>query len=173
MRTIALLALVMLGSPACSGAQSQIRKSQLATVSQMIGTAKVEIVYRRPVARGRDLFGSLVPWGHTWSPSADSAAILTTSNELEIAGSKLAAGRYSIWAIPDRETWTVIFNSVAPVFHMRYPAGKDVLRVRVKSKPGDHLESLAFYFPMVDEDSAVLNLHWGKTVVPMSIRAKQ
>jgi hypothetical protein len=172
MRLTSILSLILIAVPACSGAQS-IHKSQLATVSQMIGDARVEIVYRRPVARGRDLFGSLVPFGQVWSPSADSAAVFTTTKELEIAGVKLPAGRYSLWAIPDRDSWTLIFNSVAPVFHMRYPQGKDVVRVHAKPKAGDHMETLAFYFPLVDEDSAVLDLHWGKTVVPFAIKAKQ
>jgi hypothetical protein len=172
MRLTSILSLILIAVPACSGAQS-IHKSQLATVSQMIGDARVEIIYRRPVARGRDLFGSLVPFGQVWSPSADSAAVFTTTKELEIAGVKLPAGRYSLWAIPDRDSWTLIFNSVAPVFHMRYPQGKDVVRVHAKPKAGDHMETLAFYFPLVDEDSAVLDLHWGKTVVPFAIKAKQ
>jgi hypothetical protein len=172
MRVIVMLSLMLFAAPASSNAQS-IRKSQLATVSQMIGDARVEIIYRRPVARGRNLFGSLVPFGDIWSPSADSAAVFTTTKELEVAGAKLPAGRYSVWAIPDRESWTLIFNSVTPVFHLRYPEGKDVLRVKGKPKTGDHMETLAFYFPLVDEDSAVLNLHWGSTVVPFAIKAKQ
>ncbi len=171
-RLIGTLCFIVACAPACSNAQA-IRKSQLATVSQMIGDARIEIVYRRPVARGRELFGSLVSFGSVWSPSADSAAVFTTTKELEIGGAKLPAGRYSLWAIPARDTWTLIFSSVSPVFHMRYPEGKDVLRVHAKPKTGDHIESLAFYFPMVDEDSAVLNLHWGKTVVPFAIKAKQ
>jgi Protein of unknown function (DUF2911). len=172
MRLTRLLSLILVAAPACSRAQS-IPRSQLATVSQMIGDARVEIIYRRPDARGRELFGFLVPFGRVWSPSADSAAVFSTTKDLEVAGVKVPAGRYSLWAIPDRDSWTLIFNSVTPVFHMRYPQGKDVVRVHAKPKSGDHMETLAFYFPVVDEDSAVLNLHWGKTVVPFAIKAKQ
>jgi len=172
MRPLLLVSMLALSLPAACDAQS-IRKSQLATVSQMIGTARIEIVYRRPVARGRELFGELVPYGKLWSPSADSATIFLTTKELQVAGSKLPAGRYSMWAIPDKEIWTVVFSSVTPAFHLRYTEGKDVLRVRVRSHAGDPMESLAYYFPMVDGDSAVLALHWGKTVVPMSIKASQ
>jgi hypothetical protein len=171
-RLAATLGFVAAIAPACSNAQT-IHRSQLASVSQMIGDARIEIIYRRPVARGRELFGSLVPFGDVWSPSADSAAVFTTSKALEIAGARLPAGRYSLWAIPARDTWTLIFSSVSPVFHLRYPEGKDVLRVHAKPRAADHMETLAFYFPMVDEDSAVLNLHWGKTVVPFAIKAKQ
>lgn len=172
MRHAALvLSLVML-APLSSGAQS-IRKSQLASVSQMIGDARIEITYRRPVARGRDLFGELVPWGYLWSPSADSAAVFSTTKNLTVAGSKLPAGKYSLWAIPDKDIWTIVFSSATPAFHLRYTQGKDVLRVRARSQRGNHMESLAFYFPMVDADSATLALHWGTTVVPLSIKASQ
>jgi len=139
----------------------------------MIGTARLEIVYRRPVARGRDLFGELVPWGRLWSPSADSAAVFSTTKSLTIAGGKLPAGKYTVWAIPDKDTWTIVFSSVTPAFHLRYTEGKDVLRVKTKAHSGDHMETLAFYFPMVDADSAELDLHWGRTVVPLAIKASQ
>lgn len=149
------------------------RRSQLATVSQLMGDAKMEIVYRRPVARGRELFGSLVPWGRVWTPSADSAALFTSSVDLEVNGSSLRAGSYAIWMIPEQETWTVIFSS-KPAFHLTLPARSDeVLRVTAKSQQGDHMETLGFYFPMADADSATLNMHWGRTVVPISIKPKR
>jgi len=75
--------------------------------------------------------------------------------------------------IPDRENWSVIFSSAQPVFHLRLPSyGDEVLRVRVKPTTAEHMETLGFYFPMVDGDSAVLNMHWGRTVVPIPIRSQ-
>ncbi|HVF40448.1 MAG TPA: DUF2911 domain-containing protein [Gemmatimonadaceae bacterium] len=150
----------------------EIRKSQLATISQMVGNTRIDIVYRRPVARGRELFGGIVPFGKVWSPSADSAALFTTSTDISIAGSQLKAGSYTLWMIPERETWTIIFSSKQPAFHLPYPQGQDVLRVNAASRAGDHMETLAFHFPMVDADSAVLSMHWGKTVVPLSIKGR-
>jgi len=170
-RTIVWVACGILGICCQSDAQG-IPKSQLATVSQMVGPTRIEIIYRRPVARGRDLFGALVPYGRVWSPSADSAASFTTTTALDVEGSRLPAGRYAVWAIPDSVTWTVIFSSRVPVFHLRYRDDSDVLRVRVASRAGEYMETLGFYFPMVDADSAVLTLHWGKTVVPMKIRSR-
>jgi hypothetical protein len=148
------------------------RRSQLATTSQTVNSARIDITYRRPVARGRELFGQLVPFGRVWSPSADSAAQVVVSAPIEIAGEKLEAGTYSLWAIPEKDEWTLIFNSVAKSHHMAYPSGNDVLRVKAKPREGEHLESLAFYFPMVDADSTELRLHWGKTVVPLMIHAR-
>lgn len=148
------------------------RRSQLATVTQVVGAAKLEIVYRRPVARGRELFGKLVPWSRVWTPSADSAALFTSSVDLDVNGSTLRAGTYAIWMIPEPETWTIIFSS-KPAFHLTLPARTDeALRVTARSQQGDHMETLGFYFPMADADSATLNMHWGRTVVPIRIKPK-
>src|SRR5207247_670397 len=107
-----------------SAVRAQAPRSQLGTVSQLIAGTHVEITYRRPVAHGRTLFGALVPWGRVWTPSADTAARIALSDAVEINGSKLAAGTYSVWAIPDSASWTIIFNSEAAVFHLRYPDGR-------------------------------------------------
>lgn len=162
------------GAGALSGAAGaqEIRKSQLGTVSQAIGRTRVDITYRRPVARGRDLFGALVPLGRVWSPSADTAAVITFSEAVTINGDSLPAGTFSLWTIPDKESWTLIFAKDHPVHHTRYRDGGDVLRVRATPREGEHMESLAMYFPMVDADSADLVLHWGRTVVPLRIKAR-
>lgn len=152
--------------------QSGTPKSQLGTVTQMVGGTRVEITYRRPVARGRELFGALVPYGRVWTPSADTSAQLTLSGPVEINGSRLAAGSYGIWTVPDATSWTVIFSSVPAAFHLRYPQGRDVLRVRATPGTGEHVETLEFAFPVVDADSALLQLRWGTTVVPLKIRAR-
>ena len=148
------------------------RRSQLGTVSQVVAGTQIEIVYRRPVARGRALFGALVPWGDMWSPSSDSAARFTISTAVEVNGARLPAGSYGLWAIPDSSSWTIVFSSVPAVHHMRYPQGRDVLRVSAAPEQGDHVETLMFAFPMVDADSALLQLRWGTTVVPLRIRSR-
>ena len=167
------IAIALLSLACVSPADGQNTRSQLGTVSQSVASLKIDIVYRRPVARGRTLFGALVPWDQVWTPSADSAARVTISEPIEINGSSLAAGSYSLWAIPDSTSWTLIFNSQAQVFHLRHNEGRDVLRVHAAPTKGEHVETLMFAFPMVDADSARLELRWGTTVVPMSIRAKR
>ena len=164
-------ALGLLATAPRVAAQVPIPKSQVASVVQHVAGARIEILYHRPVARGRALFGALVPWGRLWTPSADSAARLTLSAPVTINGALLAAGSYSVWAIPDSSSWTVIFNTTPAAFHLRYPEGHDALRVRATPQQGEYVESLLFAFPLVDADSAVLNLRWGTTAVPLTIHA--
>jgi hypothetical protein len=161
------LSFVVGESSAC--AQSNL-KSQPGRVSQQVVDTRIDISYRRPVARGRELFGALVPWGRIWTPSADSAAVLTVSHPITVNGEQLPAGSYGIWAIPDSASWTVIFSGTPAAFHLRYPTGHDVLRVRARPVRGEYVETLLFDFPMVDADSARLELRWGTTVVPLLLR---
>ena len=122
-------------------------KSQLSQLSQLIAGTRVDITYRRPVARGRELFGALVPWGRVWSPSADTATRITFSTAVQINGSTLPAGAYSIWAIPDSTNWTIIFNRQATAFHMRYPNGQDVMRVKAVPARGGICRDVAVGVP--------------------------
>ena len=166
----AVLTTALLLSAACASAQAP-PKSQLATVVQHVAGTRIEIVYRRPVARGRALFGALVPWGRIWSPSADTVARLTVSTPVEVNGATLAAGSYGVWAIPDSASWTIIFSTDPAAFHLRYPERRDALRVHATPRHGEHVETLTFAFPVVDADSAQLQLRWGTTIVPLAIHA--
>jgi len=146
-----------------------IKWSQSSSVSQMLGKTEIEIRYSRPVARGRVLFGSLVPWGKIWTPGADSATTIAFSDEVLFGGQRLPAGKYSIWMIPDPESWTVILSTVAEVYHTRYAEGQDVLRMQIEPGRGPHMETLTFHFPVVDGPNAVLAFHWGETVIKLPI----
>ena len=167
-----LLALALVVAPSVLAAQAA-RQSQPATVTQMLGGTKVTIVYNRPSARGRQLFGGVVAWGRVWDPGADEATTIAFSKDVLVAGQPLAAGTYSLWAIPQPDVWTVIFSRAAPVFHVPYPGeGHDALRLKLKPERGPFVETLAFYFPAVEAERALLHLHWGETIVPIPIAVK-
>jgi hypothetical protein len=155
-------------------AQQRIRRSQEAFVRQKIADTWVEIHYRRPDARGRDLFGALVPWGRPWTPGADTATAITISTDVQVEGHTLPRGSYSIWMIPDSTgPWTVIFSKATPVFHLPYPGpAQDQLRVQVTPSQGPPMESLIFYFPNVDGQDATLVMHWGTTGIPLRLRVE-
>ncbi|HEU5261493.1 MAG TPA: DUF2911 domain-containing protein [Gemmatimonadales bacterium] len=123
--------------------------------------------------RSRQLFGDVVRWGHAWNPGADSATSITFSRDVTVAGHAIAAGRYTLWAIPEEppKPWTLILSRAVDVWHTPYPgATLDARRISVAPEQGAHMEVLAFYFPVVAPDSTVLRLHWGTTIVPIAIR---
>ena len=171
-RSLATLTVALVGLGCGSAGRGAIPKSQHARLEQRVGRVLVTVEYRRPVARGRRLFGGIVPYDREWNPGADAASTIRFSGDVLLESQPVAKGTYSIWAIPGPEQWTFILSHAAKVFHEPYPAGKDALRVLIRPDTGPHMETLGFYFPMVDADSALLHLHWGETVVPIRVRAR-
>lgn len=147
--------------------------SQRGSVTQNVALTEIAVTYGRPVARGRALFGKLVPWDSVWHPGADSATRVTFNHDVLIEGQKLAAGEYSLWLIP-RESlpWTLIVSRAAHTFHKPYPGSSlDALRVSVTPDRLSHMETLAIYFPLVLRDKAEMRIHWGDTGVSVHIEA--
>lgn len=150
----------------------QTRMSQPASVMQMLGATRLEIRYNRPSARGRTLFGGIVPYGQVWDPGADEATTFETSRPILFGGHPLPSGSYSVWAIPEAAEWTVILSNASHVYHIPYPEGRDALRIRVRPVVGPYVETLAYYFPDVNATHAILVLHWGTTMIDVPIATR-
>ena len=148
-----------------------VKASQHGSVTQQVAGTTITVEYNRPVARGRDLFGALVPYDRVWCPGADDCTTLTVSTDVTIEGHALAAGTYTLWAKPGATKWAILVNRAHPVFHTRYQtiADQDILTLDVTPRTGSHMETLAFYFPVVTARHAELVLHWGTVVVPVAI----
>ena len=172
-RTLAALTAAAISLSAGDLAAQAYPISQRGSVTQNIALTEVSITYGRPFARGRVLFGELIPWDRVWHPGADSATVIRFSKDVQIEEKNLSAGEYSLWLIPrESAAWTLIFSSAARVFHQPYPGeAQDALRIDVMPENGAHMETLAFYFPIVNRQDAVLRIHWGDKVFPLRIRA--
>jgi len=156
---------------AALAAQSGVKPSQHGSVTQDVAATTITVDYIRPVARGRDLFGALVPYDRIWCPGADTCTTLTTTTDITIEGKTLPAGTYTIWTKPGREKWSIIFNKAHPTFHTQYfrVSEQDVLTLDVTPRTASHMETLAFYFAVVNGHHAELVLHWGTVAVPLAI----
>lgn len=147
--------------------------SQRGTVSQSVAYTEISVAYGRPVARGRALFGALVPWDTVWHPGADSATRIRVNHDIVVEGKELRAGEYSLWLIPRLSApWTLIFSSAAHTFHKPYPGARfEVLRVDLSPEQVSPVESMTISFPRVIRDEADLRIHWGPTAVTAHIKA--
>jgi len=172
MRRAWVLTLIALG--ACSAKAQPGRRSQRGTVTQSVNGTEISIRYYRPVLRGRTPFPGIVSWGRTWTPGADSATRVETRGDVEIEGKTLPAGKYSLWLIPEeKDAWTVIFNRSADAFHLSYEEGQDALRIQAHATTSaQSVETLEISFPIVDADSAVMQLQWGLVVLPLHIHVR-
>ena len=169
---VPVVLLTLAGTPVAAQ-QPRIRPSQRATVTQRIGFTEVTILWSRPAARGRTPFPDVVRWGRVWAAGADTATRITFEHDVLLAGHEVAAGTYSVWLIPvETGPWTFILSRATPVWHLPYPGeAEDALRFEAHAETGPHMESLAWYFPMVDGDSAEVRMHWGETMVPVRLVA--
>jgi hypothetical protein len=74
---------------------------------------EAKLCYSRPLARGRTVFGELVPYDTLWRTGANEATVLHLAQTTEIAGIEVEAGDYSIYTVPSPGRWSVVVNAAA------------------------------------------------------------
>ena len=114
---------------------------------------KIEVGYNRPHKKGRKIFGGLVPYSKVWRTGANEATTFETNQNLLVDGSPLKAGKYTIWTIPKKESWEIIFNSKMYSWGVKMdgsPAREpefDVLKIEVPAlKNFKTIEQFTVYF---------------------------
>ena len=158
------------------------RGSQMAEVMQRIGNTDVTIVYSRPSVNGREIWGSLVPFGMNnlgfgtakespWRAGANENTIFKTTHDLTIGGKALPAGKYGLHMVVNQDnTATIIFSKNYSAWGSYfYNPEEDVLQVEVETQEIPHVEQLTFGFESVDANSAVVSLNWEKKQIPFKI----
>ena len=141
--------------------------SQHAVVTQTVGISSITIDYHRPLTGGREIFGKVVPYGRVWRAGANENTTIVFSDDVTIEGKPLAAGKYGLHMIPDKEQWTVIFSKNASSWgSFSYDEKEDALRVSVKPMPSEMEPALLYTFDDVKDDSTLATLRWDKTAAP-------
>ncbi|MBS1950934.1 MAG: hypothetical protein OJF59_000008 [Cytophagales bacterium] len=106
------------------------RLSPLAVVSARYKNAYLKIVYSQPQKNGREIFGKLVPYGQVWRLGANEATEMTCTHDISVSGNTLKAGTYSLFAIPEKEKWTLIINGDQGLWgSYNYNPKTDVVRI--------------------------------------------
>lgn len=103
--------------------------SPLDTTSASVNGANLEIVYSRPMRRGRVIFGGVVPWDQVWRTGANAATQLTTSRELVFGSTVVPAGKYTLWTLPTPTGAQLIINSQTGQWGTDYEAKHDFARL--------------------------------------------
>ena len=105
-----LLLIITIGFTASLNAQILTPKaSPAAKIQQKVGLADIQIEYARPGARGRVIFGDLIPFGQLWRLGANENTKITTSEALIIGNDTLKAGTYALFAKPGPTNWELYF----------------------------------------------------------------
>lgn len=145
------------------------RSSPLDSTSFNVGGHPVKICYGRPSARGRTIFGGLLPYGKLWRTGANEPTMIHTAVALDVAGIRIEPGSYSLYTIPDSSEWTIIVNaSTSQWGHERYyddeVRAQEVGRATLPSAPTeDYVETFTIRASEAEDGSTVVALAWERT----------
>ena len=141
---------------------------------QSVGLTEITIEYSRPSIKNRNIFGSLVPYDKIWRTGADESTKISFSDDVLINSATLKAGKYSLYTIPNKNYWDIIFYRDIDVWGVprNWDEEKVVLKTRVDSynlPESINAETLQIFFDFLTNDSAVMAIIWDNTYVPVRI----
>ncbi|SMC75049.1 DUF2911 domain-containing protein [Pedobacter nyackensis] len=136
-------------------------------------TPSIKVVYSRPTKKGRDIFGVLEQYGKVWRVGANECTEVKFFKGVRIGGKSIKPGSYSLFAIPNKDKWTLIVNKQTDRWGaFTYDEKKDVIRVDVPVKTLDKpVESFSVTFTEQPK-GANLVMAWDKTLVELPIEIK-
>lgn len=132
------------------------------------GPSRMIIDYGQPHARGRTIFGDLVPYGEVWRLGANWATTLILDVPMRIGELDLARGEYTLFLLPHKDGGQLIVSGETRQWGTDYDPSRDVGRTAVRRRdlPGP-LESLTItlepVFPQAEGavPSGLLRIAWG------------
>ena len=106
------------------------------------------IIYSRPQKGGREVFGNLVEYGKVWRLGANEATEIEFYRDVSLGKTRIKKGRYTLYAIPKTESWTVILNRDTDTWgSFKYDEKKDVARLDIKpERITEAVETFSMYF---------------------------
>jgi tetratricopeptide (TPR) repeat protein len=152
-------------------AQDLPQPSPAASFEQRVGLTDFKVTYSRPAAKGRKIFGDLVPYNELWRTGANANVLVELSTAAVIGDQEVEAGKYSLLTIPGKEEWTVIFNTKTDMWGTNgYSKVNDVARVKVSPSSSAFSESFTISIDDLTANSANLILKWEETQVQIPIK---
>ncbi len=139
------------------------QSSPKSTIMQTVGLTDVEIVYSRPSARGRVVFGNLIPFGKVWRTGANENTTVSFSDDVIIDGKTLKKGKYSLYTIPKIESWEIIFYKTTDNWGNPEEWKEENVALRATVKPetvNKSVETFTIGVSGLDNNFAFLEMYW-------------
>jgi hypothetical protein len=133
--------------------------------------AVIKVVYGRPSKKGRTMLGGNEPYGKVWRTGANETTEIKLYKDVTFVDKKIPAGTYTLYSIPGKDEWTIIFNSKLDTWGpYEYEEGKDVARVKVPAgKTDSEVETFGIAF---DGSGGAGNMYmaWENTLVKVPFK---
>lgn len=157
-------------------AQAQSIKTPAPSPSQVVkqafGLGEVTVEYSRPLARGRAIFGDVVPYGAMWRTGANGTTKITFTEDVNVEGKAIKAGTYGLYTTPGKTSWEIMLTNDLKLGGnvADYKKSDEVLRVTVQPLASANMvESFTINLDNVAASSATLQLMWERITVPIKI----
>jgi hypothetical protein len=150
------------------------RPSPPATATCDLGNGQtLKTDYSSPRAKGRKIFGGLVPYGEVWRTGANEATTFVASTQIEVGGKTVPAGSYTIFTVPNPDKWTLVVNKKTGEWGIPYQYESDELaRVGMKaSKLSSPVEDFTISY-MNSGNGCTMNIEWETTRASVDVMAK-
>jgi hypothetical protein len=177
MKKFILSALLIAATISVEAQQKPVLKlpalSTTTRVSQDFSTGVIDLSYSRPSARGRKVFGDLVPYGAKWRTGANSATKIKFSEDVIFGGKEVKAGEYTVYSIPREGDWTIALSSSKGNWGQTgYNQDSDVVRIKAPSYYLDNkVETYTMGFTNITYFTCSLEISWEYTKVVIPIEA--
>lgn len=166
---------VFVGMPYIKSQTKKHSPQKTATYSE--NGMDLAINYSSPAKKDRVIFGGLVAYDVVWRTGANEPTTFTTTSEITVTDKKLPAGTYSLWTIPKKDSWSVIFNKEVPDWGVTILSGgkettrnaeQDALQVeipvRTVAKPVEY-----FTIGFEERGELYLSIFWDSTKIRVPI----
>jgi hypothetical protein len=171
-----LALLLVLGANVAVMAQEVVdapkpRLSAVAISRTMVGDTYVKVVYGQPLKKGRVIFGELEPYGKVWRTGANESTEITFSTDVTFGGTRVSAGTYSLFTIPNKDSWTIILNrALGQSGAFQYDESKDVVRFEAPVKASQKMYE-AFTISFTEAEGGTdLHMMWDLVHITAPIR---
>lgn len=172
--------ILLCSSTLCLGQLEHPKASPLSKIEQDFGLSKVSIVYSRPAARERTIFGKdvnglpgLVPYNRIWRVGANESTKVTFNTMVLVKGKTLRPGTYALYAFPNKDVWEIVFHSNTSHWgdgRKQYNPDEDALRISVNPKNGiSFQENFQISFDRITHNSIDVILSWAHTKIAIPI----
>jgi len=125
---------------------------------------KISINYGRPSMRNRKIMGDLVPFGKIWRTGANEATAFVTEVDLEIGGTRIRAGAYTLYTLPSMTQWKLIINKQTGQWGTVYNPELDLVRLNLENRSlRKPVEKLTFVLQKNGPARGMLVIEWERT----------
>lgn len=148
--------------------------SPLQTLKQDFALSSISIEYSRPSAKGRKIYGDVVPFGSVWRTGANGATKITFGEDVKVEGQNVPAGTYALYSVPNKDSWELMLYKDLTLGGNTSDYKKENELVRFAVKPTaltEKVETFEVNVANISSNAANIELNWENTRVAFSVVA--